>query len=366
VICPKCGEVNSSNFRYCGLCGASLEPKPETRPDARPEVRPDARPTADPNRPAAIYPNQPRPNQPYPVQPVPTQPSMDTLRDKSFSGLDSFFEPERYQPKSNVPRILLLIVLLAALGGAGWWTYSNYFSPAKSHKLAPAIASATATPAEPAPAKPAAKDAVPTPDADSPQAASVPEDQPEPASAAPSPAPKTLDAPAKPTVKPAIPEKPAPAKSSPTILPPPNSKIPRIALGDKSAQAHEHKPAPAKPAKSPAKLPAPVASPKPDLSDTDLRKGEAYLYGLGVKADCDQAMKYLKAASAKSNPKARSTFGTMYATGHCVSRDLPTAYSWFALALHADPNNQVLEKDLNEVWSQMTPSERQVAIKTKP
>lgn len=77
-------------------------------------------------------------------------------------------------------------------------------------------------------------------------------------------------------------------------------------------------------------------------------------------------MKYLKAASAKSNPKARSTFGTMYATGHCVSRDLPTAYSWFALALHADPNNQVLEKDLNEVWSQMTPSERQVAIKTKP
>ncbi len=365
MICPKCGEVNSYNFRYCGLCGALLESKPETRPEVRSEdrteARPDARPTADPNRPAAIFPNQPRPNQPYPTQSIPTQPSMDTLRDKSFSGLDSFFEPERYQPKSNVPRILLLLVLLAALGGAGWWTYSNYFSPAKSRKLAPAIASATAAPAEPVPAKPAAKDAVPTPDADSPQSASVPEDQPEPASASPSAAPQTLDAPAKPTVKPT---NPAPAKPSPTTLPPPNPKIPRIALGDKSAEVNEHKAV--KPAKSPAKLPAPVSSPKPDLGDSDLRRGEAYLYGLGVKANCDEAIKYLKAASAKSNPKARSTFGTMYATGHCVSRDLPTAYSWFALALRTDPNNQVLEKDLSQLWTQMTPSERQVAIKTKP
>jgi len=76
-------------------------------------------------------------------------------------------------------------------------------------------------------------------------------------------------------------------------------------------------------------------------------------------------MKYLKAASAKSNAKARSTFGTMYATGHCVPRDLPTSYTWFALALHADPNNQILEKDLSAVWNQMTPPERQLATRMK-
>jgi TPR repeat protein len=77
-------------------------------------------------------------------------------------------------------------------------------------------------------------------------------------------------------------------------------------------------------------------------------------------------VKYLKSASAKQNAKARSMFGTMYATGHCVARDLPTSYGWFALALHVDPNNQILEKDLTAVWNQMTPPERELATKFKP
>jgi len=68
---------------------------------------------------------------------------------------------------------------------------------------------------------------------------------------------------------------------------------------------------------------------------------------------------------AKQSAKARSAFGTMYATGHCVARDLPTSYSWFAQALRADPNNQILEKDLTAVWNQMTPPERQLAAKNK-
>ena len=81
-----------------------------------------------------------------------------------------------------------------------------------------------------------------------------------------------------------------------------------------------------------------------DTGDADFRKGEAYLYGRGAGENCGEAVKYLKAASAKSNAKARSAFGTMYATGHCVQRDLPTSYLWFALALRVDPNNQILEK----------------------
>jgi TPR repeat protein len=84
-----------------------------------------------------------------------------------------------------------------------------------------------------------------------------------------------------------------------------------------------------------------------------------------VRENCDEAVRNLKTASAKSNAKARSAFGTMYATGHCVPRDLPTSYSWFALALRVDPNNQILEKDLTAVWNQMTPPERQMATKMK-
>jgi TPR repeat protein len=102
-----------------------------------------------------------------------------------------------------------------------------------------------------------------------------------------------------------------------------------------------------------------------DTGDASFRRAESYLYGRGASQNCDEAVKNLKVASAKSNAKARSTFGTMYATGHCVPRDLPTSYLWFALALRVDPNNQVLEKDLTAVWNQMTPPERQLATRMK-
>jgi TPR repeat protein len=107
-----------------------------------------------------------------------------------------------------------------------------------------------------------------------------------------------------------------------------------------------------------------VAAPA-DTGDADFRKGEAFLYGRGAAENCDEAMKYLRAASAKSNAKARSMLGTMYDTGHCAPRDLPTSYLWFALALQVDPNNQILEKDLSAVWNQMTPPERQMATRMK-
>jgi hypothetical protein len=55
----------------------------------------------------------------------------------------------------------------------------------------------------------------------------------------------------------------------------------------------------------------------------------------------------------------------MFATGHCAARDLPTAYRWFAKALHNDPTNVRLERDLQMVWSQMTPGERQLATRSE-
>lgn len=128
------------------------------------------------------------------------------------------------------------------------------------------------------------------------------------------------------------------------------------------------KPARSKTVLTPTPAPSVVenAEANVDNGDADYRKAEAYLYGQGISENCDQAVKYLKVASAKQNAKARSMFGTMYATGHCVPRDLPTSYGWFALALHVDRNNQILEKDLTAVWNQMTPPERELATKSKP
>ena len=270
-------------------------------------------------------------------QPGPIQPSMESLREPSFSGLDSFFEPE--QPKIGRGRIFLMVVLLAALGGAGWWTYTNYLGATESRKPEAVTPSAGEAPAEQASAKPAAKEAAPAADAGSSQTpvppaavpeGRIPEDHVEPTSAAPDSTRTTVDR----TTKPAAEAKPVnPAKREPDGTLAKESKMP--------------------------------ASATVDTGDAAFRKGEAYLYGRGVPENCDEAVKYLKAASAKSNARARSAFGAMYATGHCVPRDLPTSYSWFALALRADPSNQILEKDLSSVWNQMTPPERQMATRMK-
>jgi hypothetical protein len=379
VICPNCREENSPTFRFCGMCGASLEARrpPGGTLDPLAAFPPKTPPNTSPNTKIGDAPESPRSvavenatrrssqtvppiggpsmlglNQPVTNQNSLNQPGLESLRENAFSGLDSFFEPE--QPKSGVGRILLMIVLLAALGGAGWWTYTNYLGAGEGQKLRAAISKVSQTATEKLSPKPAAKDndttnkdTTPAPDAGS-SAASAPstgaaDGQPGNAGAGVSEAAdaarKTADAEAKPAreTKPATPAKTAVAeKSAP-------KREPRL-----SAKASR----------------APVSA-AADNGDADFQKGAAYLYGRGVHENCDAAVKSLKAASAKSNAKARSAFGTMYATGHCVPRDLPTSYSWFARALQEDPNNQILEKDLTAVWNQMTPPERQMATKMK-
>jgi hypothetical protein len=92
-------------------------------------------------------------------------------------------------------------------------------------------------------------------------------------------------------------------------------------------------------------------------------EAERYIYGRGVRQNCDHGLRMLKPAATRSNPKAMISLGALYATGTCTPRDLPSAYRWFALALHQEPDNQALQDDLQKLWSQMTQPERQLAIK---
>lgn len=291
--------------------------------------------------------DQPSRGQPGPPQPAESHPSMDSLRERSFSGFDSYLETE--EPRRG-RRILLFVVLLAALGAAGWWTY-GYLGTVESRKSeAPAEGAsknAGGTPADRAAETPSTKaapqNAAPESDAGSskvsPPAAEVPEGPSENANSGAEAPPEDAGSEAKPAVKTA-------------------PQTPRTARREKIAANHE----PAVASAKASKLREPAAT---DTGDADFRRGETYLYGRGAAENCNEAVKNLKAASAKSNAKARSTFGTMYATGHCVPRDLPTSYLWFAMALRVDPNNQILEKDLNAVWNQMTPPERQMATRMK-
>ncbi len=112
-----------------------------------------------------------------------------------------------------------------------------------------------------------------------------------------------------------------------------------------------------------AALPPVAANP---AEDSLYLEGQKYLYGgHGVRQNCALARQNLVAAANNDNSKAESTLGTMYATGHCVPRDIPLAYRWFARALHADPRNTRLEKDAEIMWNQMTPPERQLALKNQ-
>jgi hypothetical protein len=342
VICPKCSEVNSADFRFCGMCGTPLDVAPVSRrptPAPSPQVATTPLPTRPPMAPQTQPVSRPVASE-ISTNPVSTnQVSMDSLRERAFSGLDSFSEAE--QPGTSPRRILLLLMLLVALGVAGWWTYTNYLGATQTGKHD----SETSSPRESAPGAPSgtptarqmARDAAPESDAGS-QPPVVP-----PAEVSEHPAPGNA---------------PNSDKDSKPSAPPKVAAQTKTVVAKKIAAKKEKE----APAPNPAKIAAPPAA---DTGDAEFKKAEAFLYGRGGTENCDEATKYLKAASAKSNARARSTFGTMYATGHCVARDLPTSYLWFALALRVDPNNQILEKDLSAVWNQMTPPERQMATRMK-
>jgi hypothetical protein len=117
-------------------------------------------------------------------------------------------------------------------------------------------------------------------------------------------------------------------------------------------------PAKTRAAKS-TKAAKPVDEGSPD--DALVVNAEKYLYGRGVPQNCDRALSALRAAAGRQNSRARSLLGTMYATGHCVGRDLPNAYRWFALASRENADNVWVQRNLEMIWREMTPQERQLA-----
>jgi len=368
VICPNCGENNSSNFKFCGMCGTSLE---ERRPAGAPRVvnspvvgSPEAaRGVQNETEPRTVASSIAAANRQVPPNPGPSflglnQPFTDgpnrndstgTSRDQPFFGSDSFFEPD--EPKVGARRIVILLVLLVALGAGGWWAFSHYD---KTRAVVSTNSQTSAT-------KPDGTETSANNSASNPKTSTEPSSSPEAASSQPEAAPPTQSKTSSPA--PGVDQKVAdakPAQPPPAAAKPAKPQHPSGTQNIVSARRSN-----ARESKSAALRPPTVAPASDDHGDAAFHKGEAYLYGRGLPENCDEAVKNLKAASAKQNAKARSAFGTMYATGHCVPRDLPTSYSWFALALRADPNNQILEKDLVAVWNQMTPPERQMATKMK-
>jgi len=290
--------------------------------------------------------------------------------ESSSRNLDYLLEDDD-EPKTG--KIWLLIaVALALVVGLGWLRWRHEGLPA----IGSLIASKTKTPAPQNPEAPANS-----------AEAATPGSAPSPPTPAPS-APQTSDSQTAPVAAqptggaaPSAPGSPAvPAGSSESAAAdhPPSSPAPANASEDTtaaSAAAPAPVPsksdaktdsAPAAPAESKpaARKPSPTPPPKPAPKADSVTLGEQYLYGRGgVSQNCERGLRYVKPAADQSNTKAMITMGALYATGHCISRDLPTAYRYFALALRTDPENGPLRQNVDMVWKQMTAEERKQAIR---
>jgi len=342
VRCIQCGQENNPQYRFCGICGAPLGPPPAAAPNepGRERVR-------------------------VPV----SGPSFLGLGDERSRDLDYLLEDELPQGHTRLYLALLLLVVSGALLAWHWqrdgYPWSGYIpkptvssrAPVNPSPVPPTDSTAAAAPvvpveptANPAPpeAPPATSEAVHPPAAESassstpanPSAAAKPAEQ----TSQPNDAPDSGEAAAK-----------APAVASPQASEPEAAEpAPR-----------EMRVAPAVPTpKSVSPKPSP-ALPSPTFEDRLVADGEKYLYGRGVPEDCERAQRNLQIGARQSNARAQTLLGAMYATGHCVNRDLPTAYRWFAKALHGDPGNSRVQRDLEVLWKQMTPEERQLAMKSQ-
>jgi hypothetical protein len=403
VRCGRCGNENSGDNRFCGMCGASLVANEAVPVTASPIV----------TGPAVTVPRVAAQNVPATrVTPPSLSPSINSspvINGPSFLGLnkptdgrsgndrlrhssdnlDYLLDDEDEEPKRGWGKLAVAVIALALIGGFGYLRWKqggfNFLKPAPVARPAQAApdsgAAATRDAAPPNTASPntanpnTADPNPPAPDAAAPNPPNPSPATPDAAPSASTPAPATggtASSGAESSAQQPPPANATAAPSTPADNPPP-AKPEDKASGDKPTDSDATENPAAEPAKSGADLPA--AEAKPSATRTRERKptpatpadptpeAERYIYGRGVQQDCDRGLRLLKPAAAQSNAKAMIALGSLYSSGTCTPRDLPTAYRWFALALHKQPDNQPLQDDLQKLWTQMTQPERQLAIK---
>lgn len=343
VRCTHCGYDNSPEYRFCGMCGASL---------ARPAA-------AEPKAPARQAATPANGGEQVPVH----GPSFLGLAEDPKTEFHYLYEDEPQH--SHVGLIVFLLIIFGAAGFLGWqWKHGGFpFNrpAATSANNSNNGAQQSASPSEVAPAMSQNQEAHPN----NPTTAAGDVQPTEPEQKAQSDSAKA----AGPTEK-DLPPGGNGGQSASENATAENQATPEKNTTEEAKAAPPAAPArtnnnastaaPKRTAKPPA--PAPASKPKATSPDADLEQaGERYLYGTGVPQNCARAESSLRTAATRGNTKAQTVLGTMYATGHCVGRDLPAAYRWFARALHQEPQNSRISADLQVLWRQMTPQEKQLA-----
>ena len=368
VKCEQCGYENFPQHRYCGMCAAELRlpGAAGTQPAARPpRVTSPVEPpfAATSNRDFAV------PKKEAPAPPKEAGPRQ--VSGPSFLGLGA--EPAEnknfnYLLEDETPthrgRNLILFLLLAAGAAAAWhWRQDLRVLADQIVSTLPATKAGGSGNQAPTPAAPAPDGTSGTATASGANAG-TPIEKPGETPQAPAAQTPPSAAPAAAAASGAADStQPAQADQSP----PPNPSPASEAASAPAAKPDDSEEAPAPPARARKSQITPTqrAAASALQADELEAQGEKYLYGNGVPENCARARTNLLAAAEHSSAQAQSVLGTMYATGHCATRDLPTAYRWFGRSLRQDPKNTRIEQDLRVLWNQMTPEERQMALRSE-
>jgi cytoskeletal protein RodZ len=334
MLCAYCSTENPEVNRFCGECGQPLVHKQVTVP--------------------------PEPQ----IFAEPEESHQTTISGPSFLGLTDTSESDEtdYLLEDDRPRhghfgwFLFSAVAIAILGVIGWMEWQAI----KTGKLPVPSLQTTSAPGAPAPATASATPTNAQPDAES-VSASPAEQKPQSDGAESTPTPDSSNS-----------KSPAPAmadattadkKSDAQATQENESRIAKEAdqrkteSGDGDDSEDTAKPQIEKP--TPKAKPVSATSRPPDPRQNQmLISGEKYLYGRGVRQDCNQALIYFKAAAESENAPAMSHLGAMYASGHCVTTNRVMAYKWFVRASEHEPANQWISRSLNMLWRDMSPQER--------
>jgi zinc-ribbon domain/Sel1 repeat len=400
--CSRCGNENSEENRFCGMCGASLLAAPAAKPAEPQPVSVAATPRATR---AVAEPAQEAPrsvaegsssssisgpsflglNDPAPSRSAPRKRASLSIDPHSTPGsnLDYLLDEEEPTHHWGIGKILLILIALGLAAGFGYLRFKNqglaWLNPSKKPPAVAQNSTAPDTTTTPPTSPSSPPDSQSSPQ---PSAAAPPQTQPQPTPAPPV-NPQNSSPAATPAAATPAPSTPAPSNTAkPNDAPPETSsdKAAAPADPDKTASptdkdsspptdaSSDNPPAAAKPVEKPkpapkAPAPKPSAASRPVAAYDPVTEAQKYLYGRGAPQDCDRGLRLLRPAANQSNPKAMIEMGALYSAGLCTPHDLPTAYRWFALALRKDPENNAVQADLQKLWGEMTQPERQLAIK---
>jgi hypothetical protein len=372
--CAGCGHANEPGMKFCGMCGTRADrrmeerrgtgdaaraaaianaqlPPPEvkgraTTQVAEPPEQSDEVPVALPRRgEPAIFRNEPPRNER--TESVSSEIRKESgnggrISGPSFLGLNS--QPDNNEgveylledePSGGGLRKVLLLLVLAAILGLLFVQWRSSFK---------------ASPKPPAPAK-----SDPSTPANAPQGNNQPSD---PVVPAVTEAPKTAASGTNAVTTGAASEVKAP-RTEPTALET-TSPSPLATSSDEgttSAKTTTEKALPDSDGKGAEDARIPDYKPSAALV-----RAQQFIRGTGgVQQNCEQGMLYLRAATDKSDPGAAIQMAALYSSGLCVKQDRVMAYRWFNSAHELQPANMWIQKNMDQLWTQMSSQERRLA-----